>query len=104
MFRKKTIRPYSVSFSTDFSQDEPVNLPNSKVVMKKVRPDEIAKRTLDPNVFSARNVLESGQVIQGNVDMAPTDPDNIERSIERGLVNYINNNPVTPVNSTNDEN
>lgn len=103
-FRKKPIPVYSVGSSTDFSQLEPVNLPDSIVVLKKVRTDEISKRTLDPSVFTARNIIESGQVIHGNVDMAPTDPDTIERSVERAAFKFINNNPVTPVNSTNDEN
>lgn len=99
MFRKKTIKPYSVSVSTDFSELQPNSLPNSKVGLKKVSPDEIAASTLDPNIFTARNIIESGEYIKGDVDMTPSDPDNVERRVENGLTNYINNNPVD--NSTN---
>lgn len=62
---------------------------------------KLSKRTLDVNVFTSKRVLESGEVISGNVDFTPTDPDNIERSVERGVASFIENNPVNPVENEN---
>lgn len=100
-FRKKPIDVYKASVSTDFSQFEPRNLSDGKVYLHKVSADEIARGTLDPNIFTARNIISSGNVINGNVDFTPSDPDNVERVVELGLTSFINNNPI---NSVEDEN
>lgn len=93
-FRRKPIVVYQSSVSTDFSQLEPRNSSDGKVFMHKVSTLDVARGTLDPDLFSARNIIASGQVINGNVDFSLSDPDSIERTVERGLTSFINNNPV----------
>lgn len=99
-FRKSPIGVYRspVSNLSSFGEVEPVQTPvpgGSPVVsFSLVKPSVLAKRALDPNLFSSSNVIKSGQVIKGSVSMAPTDPDNVERSVERSIRSYISNNPV----------
>lgn len=99
-FRKSPIGVYRSPLSnlSSFGEIEPVNTPipdgGSIVSFSLVKPFVLSKRALDPNLFSSSNVIKSGEIIRGNVSMAPTDPDNVERSVERSIRSYISNNPV----------
>lgn len=100
-FRKKTYPVYrsSVSGTGSFGEREYVTSTSEDgrvlASVEFVRPDNLSKRSIDPNLFSSKKVLESGEVIKGSTSYAPTDPDTVERSVELGISNYISNNPVS---------
>lgn len=83
-----------VEFSDVFDEDGKTIL-----LKKRVMSEELSKRTLDCSLFTPTNVIRSGRLIQGSTSMTPSDPDNIERPVERGLLSYISNNPTLPSNN-----
>lgn len=99
-FRKIPINPYSSPLSTSSSfgevsvKSQPDNKGRIVSVTAHSTSRELSKRTLDADVFTSKNILETGQYINSPVSYAPSDPDNIERSVERGFTNYISNNPI----------
>lgn len=104
-FRKSSYGVYRAPIDNiaSFAEIETVQQPNADggldVLFSPVSPAVVAKRALDPNLFTADNLVKSGKVINGSTSMAPTDPDNIERRVERGLRSYIANNPVSSSNN-----
>lgn len=100
---RKTVRSYysAPGFAHGFGEVkfEPGYFSGSSRYLSRVfvSPEELADSSLP--LFTLADVIKSGQVIEGSVSFAPSDPAVIGARVNSALTSYIESHPLAPTSN-----